>query len=186
MQRTFADGSPIALYQHGVGLVARFIGAELDTTTPGTRGLGRLAPTPPRLGGRFRGELKQPATQRALALAAEATIVAGFAAAVFTLHFLKDGPVTAVARTEQELWTRWVPRAYAGLRGVAALQVGTASAQELFVATAVEHGLVGKLRPAKKMSLQLVAAFYASAGAALYEVSTDLSERQGAQHRSLP
>jgi hypothetical protein len=180
MEETFASSVPATLYVRNVALVGRFIGTELDTMTPGVRGLGRSSPVPPRLGGRYGSKVQQPATQRDLGRAAEGVFLAGFVAAVFTLHFMKSGPARVLDRDREEIWEIWIPRAYAGLRGVGLLDVGTELARKEFMDAARQHRLAGRLRPAKRMSLQLIAHFYASAGAALYESNTDLPERERA------
>jgi hypothetical protein len=152
----------------------------MDTTTLGVFGLGRSSPIPPRLGGRYGSKVQRPEVQRDLGLVAEEVFLAGFATALFVLHFMKSGPAQLVERERESVWEIWVPRAYAGLRGVGLLDVGTDAARRQFLAKTKEHRLAGALRPAKRMQLGLIAQFYASAGAALYEANTDIPERERA------
>jgi len=164
----------VALYVKCVPLVARLIGAELDTETPGKRGLGRLSPSPPRLGARFRRKIRDADVQRELGGSAERVVLGGYGAAAGLYQSRRDGPPGLRERSEQEIWRLWVPQAYAGLRGVAALDAITEKPRTEFVRVARKVGLTGPIAWRKKLSLALIAHFYAAAGAALYEVNTDL------------
>ncbi len=94
----------IATYVHHLPLVHRFVVAEMDTDAPSKRGIGRLADgdPPPRLGAKYRKQLRDQAAQRDIGLAVERLVLSGFAAqAAFYEEALQE-------RSDEEAWPLWV------------------------------------------------------------------------------
>jgi hypothetical protein len=98
------DKTLITTYTQHLSLVHRFVVAEMDTDAPSKRGIGRLADgdPPPRLGAKFRKQLRDQAAQRDIGLAAERLVLSGFAAqAAFYEEALQE-------RHEEETWQLWL------------------------------------------------------------------------------
>ena len=64
--RGLSDPRNAEVYLKDRPLIARMIGAEFDTETPGTRRIGMTSNVVPRLGGLFRDEIAEPDTQSTL------------------------------------------------------------------------------------------------------------------------
>lgn len=98
------DKMLIATYMQHLPLVHRFVVAEMDTDAPSKRGIGRLADgdPPPRLGAKYRKQLRDQAAQRDIGLAAERLVLSGFAAqAAFYEEALQE-------RGDEEAWLLWL------------------------------------------------------------------------------
>ncbi len=93
-------------YGRHLRLVHRFITAEMDTDAPSKRGMGRLADgdPPPRLGAKYRKQLRGEAAQLGIGLAAERLVISGFAAqaAFFSGENLQE------AADEDTVWLAWL------------------------------------------------------------------------------
>lgn len=167
-----------SLYQRSLPVVARFIGTELDTVTPGIRGVGRVGQHPPRLGGKFRSKLQSADAQNAIGAKIESILIAGFAGAIGVYSGLSSGPPEPVNLETDALWERWVPQAIYGLRsgGNAAAEL-TKPERSAFRQEAKSLGLLSAVSLRKRASIAMIELFYASAGAALYEYQTDLPDR---------
>ncbi len=170
------DDVHLALYARLAPLTGRLIATEFDSSSRGRRGLGRLSPMPPRLDARFRRRVADPDVQKALGPKIEAILASGFCAALVAYQAIEGGPPTIRDPSLGQTWDLWVPAMYQGLRGVQMLGNLTEDARDAFTREARSRRLRGPVALRKKLSLDLIARFYASAGAALYEVSTNLAD----------
>lgn len=98
------DEMMIATYMQHLPLVHRFVVAEMDTDAPSKRGIGRLADgdPPPRLGAKYRKQLRDPTAQRGIGLAAERLVLSGFAAQAALYE------ETLQERSDEEAWPLWL------------------------------------------------------------------------------
>ncbi len=94
-----------AAYSRYLIFVHRFIVAEMDTDAPSKRGIGRLADSdpPPRLGAKYRKQLRSEDARRSIGLAAERLMLLGFAAQA---AFYNEG-LDSVDR-EDDAWAMWL------------------------------------------------------------------------------
>ena len=103
------------------------VGSELDTLTPGERGLGRMSTAVPRFGGHFRESLTQHwATQ--LGLMMEYLVIEGFATAVVYDFITADTPAEVRARPVDVLFERWATHIALSLDGASSSFLDIASA----------------------------------------------------------
>lgn len=161
----FADCAP---------LVGRFIGSEFDVDTPGNRGIGRLSDSVPRLGGYFRRQMS-PEIESVLGPLIEEILACGFVIAVGVTHVKGDADAPKIVRRElDEIFARWVPRAMDGLGRSQILIDYAVPTTEQFYEQGKQY-LAGPLAVRKRLVLSKAANFYAAAGAALFEASTDLT-----------
>ena len=88
-------------------LVRRFIAAELDIAAPSERGMGRLTDKdpPPRLGAKYRDQLRDPEARAAVAIAAERSALGGFAA-----HTALYRHTPATGLVSERVWARFLRR----------------------------------------------------------------------------
>lgn len=169
------DSAYVRCYVECASLVARLVGSELDTETPGNRGMGRITAMIPRLGGRFRSKLEDEERQAKFGLLIEETIVACYATAVALYQLARADPPQLVDRSEEDVWRRWIPRSLNGLHGAENRFTLAASATEHFYAEG-KKDLLGPFSLRRKMSLSNIINFYITSGAALFEVNTTLAE----------
>lgn len=93
-----------ATYTRHVHFIQRFVVAEMDTEAPSKRGIGRLADgdPPPRLGAKYRKQLRDQAAQQDIGLALERLALSGFAGqAAFYEETLQE-------RSDEEAWPLWL------------------------------------------------------------------------------
>lgn len=153
--------------------VTLLVGSELDTVTPGERGLGRMTTAIPRLGGQFRTQLAGAAAG-AFGPIMEDLVIHGFATSAGYDRLLPDGPATLRGRTVDEVLPPWighVSQAFAeASRSFLAMAESLAgSSVEAFTRVAAEHGLIRGLRKKRlEEALAGSAFFLVGAGADLY------------------
>jgi hypothetical protein len=153
--------------------VTLLVGSELDTVTPGERGLGRVTTAIPRLGGQFRTQLAGAAAG-AFGPIMEDLVIHGFATSAGYDRLLPDGPATLRGRTVDEVLPPWVghiSQAFADAsRSFLAMAESLAgSSVEAFTRVAAEHGLIRGLRKKRlEEALAGSAFFLVGAGADLY------------------
>ncbi len=172
-------------YLHHVQLVEAFVGSELDTESPGERGLGRMTVgTWPRLGGAYRKQLVGQ-TPNALATLIEEMVIAGFLVGAALDPLRSGGPYELRQRPPGEAFELWVPALASGydpssetvqtLSGI----VGEAPLGR-FIETARNCNLIGSWRKAHHESqLATIGLLYISAGIALFSTSTSRFDAPG-------
>jgi hypothetical protein len=87
--------------------ISRLVQSELDTTTPGRRGLGRMSEQPARFGGLYRSRLKQHMHED-FARSFEDLCVAGIGAAFAYDALIADSPSELRQRPPEAMFERWV------------------------------------------------------------------------------
>ena len=90
-------------YSEVVPCVEAFVATELDTQTPGDRGLGRVGTHPPRFGAAFRGKLDDPARQD-LASLIERMIFQTYAGTAAALQSFYEEPTPPRTRPPDEVF----------------------------------------------------------------------------------
>jgi hypothetical protein len=182
MRADMADPNRLELLTRAWPLAGAFLRAEFDNVTPGERGLGRMSTSPPRLGGRFRGQLANGATREALALPAEQTIIAGFLAGAAMQVNFEGGPFDLRRRALDELWRAWVPGIYAAMRGAGPTSEGLLAGAldkpgSNFEQAASAHGLLAGFRKKRAgETIWDIAVFYGQAGVHLHSLSTSIAD----------
>jgi hypothetical protein len=109
IHRRFRDPSIVNELRRHYECVTLLVGSELDTSTPGNRGLGRVTTATPRLGGTFRSELNSSAAQM-LGPVMEELCICGYGAGVVIDAAGTDGPSTVRDRDHDALLYHWVGR----------------------------------------------------------------------------
>jgi hypothetical protein len=92
--------------------ICRFVAAEVDSATPGERGIGRISLSPPRLGGYCRKRIARLPPQDLLELSnlIRNLVFRGYVAYILTCE--KFDPTTGRFR-EDQLFTEWICNIYA-------------------------------------------------------------------------
>lgn len=170
----------VAAYVSVVPCVELFVSTELDTTTPGSRGLGRSSDRPPRLGGVFREQLASSTACRDFGGLIEELFLETYCATATELLEFFDPPTRPVAQPAAEVFERWVPSMYAGTRRLGQQSLATigafqAESERTLKTLAEEHGLLKGLRKSKReRDLVECAGFWTAAAAALYWVPAQM------------
>lgn len=166
-----------AAYVAVVPCVEALVATELDAITPGERGLGRIATTPPRLAGAFRKQLSRPETRAAFGPLIEATIRDAYAGtAAVQPHMDVFGHPRV--RPAEQVFAEWVPRMYAGTQGmnlgIELIAACNSETEIRLFSEARQHGLISGLRSKQKEQVFIeCAGFWIAAGAALYRIASD-------------
>lgn len=178
-ERALDSAALVEAYSDVVPCVEAFVASEIDTQTPGDRGLGRASSHPPRFGAAFRGQLSDPAAREEFAQLIERMIFQTYAGTAAALQSFYDEPTPPRARPAVEVFEEWVPRMYVGTKnfGDQTMEmISSAHAKtEQAISTAAErHGLLGGLRRGKRERILIeCASFWVAAGAALYWVPAE-------------
>lgn len=96
---------------NALACIQRFAAIEGDTRIPGSKGLGRMsAKTWPRLGGTLAPEVaRRGVSPEVLIKGVEQTVQASYLVALGFTNILDH---SVAVRSEDELWTKWIPCAY--------------------------------------------------------------------------
>jgi hypothetical protein len=186
---TAAEPTIGAHYLHHLEAASLFCGSELDTATPGKRGLGRMTvATWPRLGGAYRKRLNAEAKAR-IGPIIEALLLDGFVIGVAVDPLRHGGPHQRRCRTLAEtmdLWVLQLAHAYDPDSNLMSALFASAAEADLERLRDLVKELRGPLRrgPFARSQLGIIGGLYVSAGIALYDTSTarwdDEALRQGA------
>lgn len=188
-KRTVDDPAFSATYDRYLPYVQRFIIAELDTDAPSKRGIGRLADgdPPPRLGSKFRKQLRNDDAQGEVGHAAERLVLSGFLSqAIFYDDDLE-------VRADLDYWPIWLrhlipwyqdttdlstrarneEQSNLGIIGAMTITLGDHGGSELMEAyerRGIYKGRAGSWRDARALSYFLL---FMGAGRALFHVLSE-------------
>lgn len=164
----------IEAYAAAVPCVETFVATELDTRTPGERGLGRVSTSPPRLGGAFRKQLSSPAARHEFGTLIERLVFETYGGTAGALQAFYETPTFPRVLPAERVFEVWVPSVHVGTRGLGEDAMDVISSAHRPTEAALEpaaerHGLLGGFRGGKqKRTLFECAGFWTAAGAALY------------------
>lgn len=98
-------------YVEALPFVARFLTVELDSQTPGNNGIGRVmdGDPPPRFGGKFRKQLRQPEIRREAGRVIEKFILDGFLGnAIASMVFYSETRIPGSSESIEQMYRQWV------------------------------------------------------------------------------
>ena len=184
--------SQFASRREALGL---FIACELDTVTPGERGLGRLdAHRWPRLGGKFRSQLADDPSKLPFVRPILNLLAAGWVAGGALTPFRERAAASRYPLLDRDLngtMEVWVPQMVYAVDPthdlIMGLVEGAGSAPvHAFVSLAKERGLAaGIRRKAKEHVATRLALFYVGAGIALFDTQTTRWNDKDLLHRTI-
>ena len=176
MRRALDSPVLVDAYDALVPCVEAFVATELDTETPGQRGLGRSTDESPRLGGAFREQLVTPAARREYGPLIEQMVFETYAGTAAALQTFYKEPTPPKVRPANEVFELWVPRIYVGTQGLgdntmSVITAAHADTEKAIMDAAERHGLLSGFRRSKReRTLVASASFWVAAGASLYWV----------------
>ena len=176
IRSALANPTLVAAYVSVVPCVETFVSTELDTASPGKRGLGRSLDDNPRLGGAFCDQLASVEARTDFGLLIERMVFETYCGAAAALQSYYEPPTLPRVRPAAEVFELWVPAMYVGTSNLGELAIGLITAangrtEKAVIAAGERHGLVAGIRRVKReRELVSSAAFWVAAGAALYWV----------------